>query len=181
MISPEPVTGQRTASGELLGNAKGDYYNKEDGYNFDGTIRLKPDYTDEETYFPRSFSSKNEVAAPESAKRKSDQSNENGYFYKEAKAINKAQPKGGWPAFEQYVRENISKSIEGKSELKIRVISEVEIDEKGVITEIRTIENPGEAFALEAERLIKNWNQWEPGNENGQNIPTNVLIEIKFY
>ena len=90
------------------------------------------------------------------------------------------QPVTGMNNFERYIEENIRKPhalVQG--ERAVAIVSFL-VRSTGAIDSIKVLESPGDEFAAEAMRLIKEGPAWKPAEENSVPVDDEVRLRIIF-
>ena len=90
------------------------------------------------------------------------------------------QPVDGNSNFRKYIEENIKKPLgQPQGEDAVAVVSFI-VRTTGAIDSIKVISSPGDEFAREAIRLIREGPPWKPAEVNGRTIDNEVSLRIVF-
>ena len=90
------------------------------------------------------------------------------------------QPVTGTSNFERYIEENIRRPQSlAQGERAVAVVSFL-VRATGFIDSLKVIESPGDEFAAEAMRLIREGPAWKPAKENSVPIDDEVRLRIIF-
>ncbi|MCJ7447248.1 MAG: carboxypeptidase-like regulatory domain-containing protein [Bacteroidales bacterium] len=90
------------------------------------------------------------------------------------------QPVTGRSNFNRYIEENIKRpQTLPQGERAVAVIRFV-VRTTGTIDSLKVVSSPGDEFATEAIRLIREGPAWKPGEENGVPIDDEVRVRIVF-
>jgi len=88
------------------------------------------------------------------------------------------QPVTGSSNFNKYIEENIIRPLaQPQGEDSVAVVSFV-VRATGTIDSIKVISSPGNEFATEAIRLIREGPAWKPAEDNGRTIDDEVRVRI---
>ena len=88
------------------------------------------------------------------------------------------QPVAGSSNFNKYIEENIIRPlVQPQGEEAVAVVSFV-VRTTGIIDSIKVISSPGNEFAREAIRLIREGPAWKPAEDNGRIIDDEVRVRI---
>ena len=91
-----------------------------------------------------------------------------------------AQPLTGSSEFKKYIDDNIIRPPnQAQGEEAVAVVSFVVLT-TGAIDSIRVISSPGDEFAKEAIRLIREGPAWKPATDNGLPVNDEVMLRIVF-
>ena len=91
-----------------------------------------------------------------------------------------AQPVTGSSNFETYISENIRRPQSlPQGERAIAVVSFL-VRSTGAIDSLKVVNSPGDEFATEAMRLIREGPAWKPAQENGQPVDDEVQVRLVF-
>ena len=94
--------------------------------------------------------------------------------------IRSAQPLVGFPAFKDYIKENIQFTEVETTTDRVVVILRFTVTSAGEITDIVPLRSKGEPFTQEAIRLIKEGPSWNPATDENGHIEEIVRIRIVF-
>ena len=90
---------------------------------------------------------------------------------------------GGLPAWSEYLRRNLQTDIvkkNGGPPGRYTVIVSFQVDENGVLSNVKAINDPGYGTKEEAERVFKIGPNWKPGMQNEINVKSNLKQSITF-
>ena len=87
------------------------------------------------------------------------------------------QPVTGLDSFNLWIEKNIRDPLPDKENEEVVVVS-FKVRADSTITDFQIITSPGEAYSIEAERLIKEGPVWKPASENG--IPAEAETSVKI-
>ncbi len=90
------------------------------------------------------------------------------------------QPVAGSSNYRKYIEENIKKPVDQPQGENAVAVVRFTVRATGTIDSIKVISSPGEEFAKEAIRLIREGPPWNPAEENGRAIDTDVSLRIVF-
>jgi hypothetical protein len=87
------------------------------------------------------------------------------------------QPLKGLDSFNLWIEKNIRDPLPDNENEEVVVVS-FKVRADSTITDFQIITSPGEAYSIEAERLIKEGPVWKPASENG--IPAEAETSVKI-
>jgi|GEM_PF-3862414 len=85
-----------------------------------------------------------------------------------------ALPLGGWEAFRAFIAQSAKAGPAGRVEL------EVQISQKGKVGKITLIKSLDKARDREAQRLIGQYQGWQPATRQGQAVTSKLVVEVDF-
>ena len=91
-----------------------------------------------------------------------------------------AEPAGGFKSFRDYLKENMVFPEEYSPGERMLVILSFTVKANGTIENIETLRSPGEAYTLEARRLIQDGPDWIPAQSESGPIDEQVRLRIVF-
>lgn len=90
-------------------------------------------------------------------------------------------PKGGMPAFYEYVSKNLKYPAQARRMgIEGRVFVQFVIEKDGSITDVKAIKGIGAGCDEEAERVIKEAPKWNPGKQRGRPVRVRMILPITF-
>lgn len=139
---------------------------------------------------PITYVTADEVAAPAAASRMAEVSDMNAGGRKmkiepdsavpEQTAHTAPQPVTGTNNFQRYIEENIRKpQTLAQGERAVAIVSFLVLS-TGAIDSMKVLESPGDEFAAEAMRLIREGPAWKPAEENSVPVDDEVRLRIIF-
>lgn len=90
---------------------------------------------------------------------------------------------GGKEAWQKYLERNLNRNLpvkNGAGPGKYTVELSFIVDDKGIVSDIKALNNPGYETAEEAMRMIKKGPMWVPAKQNGKNVTSWVKQSITF-
>lgn len=91
-----------------------------------------------------------------------------------------AKPKGGYPSFNRYLRNNIKYPEAAKTQkVKGRVTLEFDVSETGELSNFKIVKGLGYGCDEEAIRLVKEGPQWNPKTEGITKTPVKSTVKIR--
>ncbi len=85
-----------------------------------------------------------------------------------------ALPSGGWEAFRAFIARSAKTGPPGRVEL------EVHISPKGKVGKITVIKSLDKARNREAQRLVGQYQGWQPATQQGQAVASKLVVEVDF-
>jgi hypothetical protein len=89
------------------------------------------------------------------------------------------QPVTGLDSFNLWIEKNIRNPRPDKENEEVVVVS-FKVMADSTVTDINIISSPGQAYSIEAERLIREGPEWKPATVNGKAAETVTSIQIVF-
>lgn len=88
---------------------------------------------------------------------------------------------GGSQAMSKYLLENLKVSPESKKTgLQGTVISTFVVQADGSVTDAKIVKGIEKGFDEEVLRVIKSMPKWNPGRQNGENVPVQLNLPVKY-
>jgi hypothetical protein len=91
-----------------------------------------------------------------------------------------ARPVGGWEAFNDWTRPNISHDGELKSEVTRLVVLAFKVRSDSTLYDLKVVKGRGDSYTTEALRLLREGPKWTPVIRNGEVVEEEVKISIMF-
>ena len=86
---------------------------------------------------------------------------------------------GGLPEMKSFIARNL-KHPQGSMEVSGRVFVQFTVETDGSLTNVKTIKGIHPLFDAEAERVVKLFPKWIPGEMTGVKVPTRMVVPIAF-
>jgi len=91
------------------------------------------------------------------------------------------EPTAGMGAFYEYVDATLTYPEEAKADsIEGKVFVQFVVTEDGKITEVETIKGIGYGCDEEAERIMREANDWKPGKQRGNPVEVGMVLPITF-
>ena len=91
-----------------------------------------------------------------------------------------AGPVGGWEAFNDWTRPNISHVGELTSPAERLVVVAFKVRSDSTLYDLKVVRSPGDSYSREALRLLREGPKWTPAVRDGQVVEEKVSISIVF-
>ncbi len=91
-----------------------------------------------------------------------------------------AGPVGGWEAFNDWTRPNISHAGELTSQVTRLVVVAFKVRSDSTLYDLKVVRSGGDSYSLEALRLLREGPKWTPVVRDGQVVEEEVKISIMF-
>ncbi|MDX9904250.1 MAG: energy transducer TonB [Bacteroidales bacterium] len=91
-----------------------------------------------------------------------------------------AGPVGGWEAFNDWTRPNISHAGELTSPAERLVVVAFKVRSDSTLYDLKVVRSPGDSYSREALRLLREGPKWTPAVRDGQVVEEKVSISIVF-